>query len=103
MLANIILILLPPRNILGVIVATMLSAGGNIITNPYLESSVANLISDENRAKSLAILTVILLVFLSPAGIIGGLAYSVNPKIPFILITLAFLINEGLLLLFKRR
>lgn len=103
MLANIILILLPPRNILGVIVATMLSAGGNIITNPYLESSVANLISDENRAKSLAILTVILLVFISPAGIIGGLAYSVNPKIPFILITLAFLINEGLLLLFKRR
>lgn len=102
MLANIILILLPPKNILGVIIATMLSASGNIIANPYLESSVANLISDENRAKSLAILTVILLVFISPAGIIGGLTYSINPKIPFVLITLAFLINEGLLLLFKR-
>lgn len=102
MSANIILILLPPKNILGVIIATMLSASGNIIANPYLESSVANLISDENRAKSLAILTVILLVFISPAGIIGGLTYSINPKIPFVLITLAFLINEGLLLLFRK-
>jgi len=102
MLANIILIMLPPNNILGVIIVTMLSASGNIIANPYLESAIANLISDENRAKSLAILTVLLLVFISPAGIVGGWTYSINPKIPFILITFAFLINEWLLLVFKR-
>jgi MFS family permease len=102
MLANIILIMLPPNNILGVIIVTILSASGNIIANPYLESAIANLISDENRAKSLAILTVLLLVFISPAGIIGGWTYSINPKIPFILITFAFLMNEWLLLVFKR-
>lgn len=102
MLANIILIMLPPNNILGVIIVTILSASGNIIANPYLESAIANLISDENRAKSLAILTVLLLIFISPAGIIGGWTYSINPKIPFILITFAFLMNEWLLLVFKR-
>lgn len=101
-LANIMLILLPPKNILGVITVTMLSASGSIIANPYLESTIANLISDENRAKTLAILTVLLLVFISPAGVIGGWTYSINPKIPFILITSAFLLNEVLLMLFNR-
>ncbi|MCX7794958.1 MAG: MFS transporter [bacterium] len=103
MLANTMLILLPPKNITGVIVVTMLSASGSIIANPYLESTIANLISDENRAKMLAILTVLLLVFISPAGIIGGWTYSINPRIPFVLITLAFLLNEVLLLIFKQR
>lgn len=101
-LANVMLILLPPKNILGVITVTMLSASGSIIANPYLESTIANLISDENRAKTLAILTVLLLVFISPAGVIGGWTYSINPKIPFILITSAFLLNEALLILFNR-
>ncbi len=102
-LANVMLILLPPKNITGVVIVTMLSASGSIIANPYLESTIANLISDENRAKTLAILTVLLLVFISPAGIIGGWTYSINPKIPFILVTLAFLLNEIFLLFFKRK
>lgn len=102
MLSNIMLVILPPKNIPGVIIVTMLSAVGSIIANPYLESTIANLISDENRAKTLAILTVLLLAFISPAGVIGGWTYSINPKIPFILVTLAFLLNEGFLALFNR-
>lgn len=101
-LANIILILLPSANILGVVIVTILSAVGNMIANPYLESSVANLIEDETRAKTLAILTVLILVFISPAGIIGGWTYSLNPKIPFIIISTAFLINVFLILSFKK-
>lgn len=102
MTANFMLIFLPAGNILGVIIFTILAAIGNMIANPYLEASVANLIEDEARAKTLAILTVLILVFISPAGIIGGWTYSLNPKIPFIIVSFTFLINVFLVLLFKK-
>lgn len=102
MMANVILILLPDGSISGAIVITMLAAAGNIIAAPYLESSVANLIEDETRAKTMAILTVLILIFISPAGIIGGWTYSINPKIPFIIISAALLTNALLIFLFRR-
>lgn len=102
MMANVILILLPDGSVSGVIVITMLAAAGNIIAAPYLEASVANLIEDETRAKTMAILTVLILIFISPAGIIGGWTYSINPKIPFIIISAALLTNALLILLFRR-
>jgi len=80
----------------------MLAAAGNIIAAPYLEASVANLIEDETRAKTMAILTVLILIFISPAGIIGGWTYSINTKIPFIIISAALLTNALLIFLFRR-
>lgn len=97
MMANVILILLPDGSVSGAIVITMLAAAGNIIAAPYLEASVANLIEDETRAKTMAILTVLILIFISPAGIIGGWTYSINPKIPFIIISAALLTNALLI------
>jgi Na+/melibiose symporter-like transporter len=102
MMANVILILLPDGSVSGAIVITMLAAAGNIIAAPYLEASVANLIEDETRAKTMAILTVLILIFISPAGIIGGWTYSINPKIPFIIISAALLTNALLIFLFRR-
>ncbi|HON72032.1 MAG TPA: MFS transporter, partial [bacterium] len=87
----------------GAIVITMLAAAGNIIAAPYLEASVANLIEDETRAKTMAILTVLILIFISPAGIIGGWTYSINPKIPFIIISAALLTNALLIFYLEER
>jgi len=103
MMANVILILLPDGSVSGAIVITMLAAAGNIIAAPYLEASVANLIEDETRAKTMAILTVLILIFISPAGIIGGWTYSINPKIPFIIISAALLTNALLIFYLEER
>jgi MFS family permease len=102
MLANLILILTPPQNVILVIASTIMTAIGSMTANPYLEATIANSIVDENRAKILAILTVLILVFVSPSGIIGGWTYTINPKIPFLLIALAFLMNISLMIAFIR-
>lgn len=97
--ANIILIFAPIGNIVIVVISTMLAAAGGIIAGPYLEAAVANSIDDENRAKIFSILTVFILVCISPSGIIGGWTYTINPRIPFLLVILAFL--TGILLLIR--
>lgn len=100
--SNLILILSPINGIAAVTVSTILAAVGTIVVSPYLESAVANSISDENRAKSFSILTVLILLFTSPSGIIGGFTYSIDPKIPFILVMAAFMISILLLFIFVR-
>ncbi|MGC9064802.1 MAG: MFS transporter, partial [bacterium] len=102
MWASLTLVLTPPQNVIGVTISTIMAAVGSIVANPYLEATMANSIADNNRAKILAILTVLILVFVSPSGIIGGWTYTINPKIPFLLITLAFLMNISLMIAFIR-
>jgi hypothetical protein len=75
----------------------MLSAAGSIIASPYLEAIVQNTIDDDQRAKMFSILQVLVLLFISPSGLIGGWAYSINPKLPFILIILSFAIGIALM------
>jgi Na+/melibiose symporter-like transporter len=101
--ANIILIIAPVGNILVVIISTILAAAGAIIANPYLEAAVANAIDDENRAKIFSILTVFILICISPAGIIGGWTYTVDPRLPFILVTLAFIAGIALMAAFVKQ
>lgn len=88
--ANLMLIIAPVGGVPWVVVSTMLAAAGSIVANPYLEAAVANAIDDENRAKIFSILTVFILVFTSPSGIIGGWTYTIDPRIPFALVILAF-------------
>jgi len=100
MLANLILVLAPPKNVTWIIASTIMTAIGAMMANPYLEATIANSIVDENRAKILAILTMLILVFVSPSGIIGGWTYTINHKIPFFIIALAFLTNISLMIAF---
>ncbi|WP_245589938.1 MFS transporter [Caldanaerobius polysaccharolyticus] len=92
LVANLILVLAPPANIPLAMVSTLLVSAGGMIITPYLESAVANAISDETRAKTFSILTVLILLFISPAGIIGGWTYSIQPRIPFVLVAVTFLL-----------
>ena len=96
--ANIVLVLTQAKSIVPIILSTILSAAGMLIANPYLETAVANSIEDENRANMFSILQVFLLLFISPAGIVGGLTYKIDPRIPFLLMICALLINIGILL-----
>lgn len=83
--------------------STVIAAIGTMMTYPYLETAVANAIDDENRAKIFALLQVLILIVISPSGIIGGWAYGIDPRIPFLLVAGAFVISIPLMLLYGKR
>lgn len=101
--ANILLIAIAPWNIYVVILCTIFSAAGLLLSNPYLETAVANAIADHERAKMLSILQVLVLIFISPAGIIGGLTYRIDPRIPFLLIIISLTVQWLLIYYVHRR
>lgn len=84
---------MPVHNFMWVVVSTILAAMGTIIANPYVESVVANAIDDEHRATMLSVLNVMILAATSPAGVIGGWTYSIQPSIPMFLVILVFLVS----------
>lgn len=96
-LSKVILISIVPGSIIPVILSTMLTAAGSIIASPYLEAVVANSIDDEQRAKMFSILQVLVLLFIFPAGYIGGWSYTIDPRLPFILMIGAFAISIALM------
>jgi DHA1 family tetracycline resistance protein-like MFS transporter len=98
-IANVILVGMHPGQLTLVIICTILSAAGSFIASPYLEAVVQNVMEDDHRAKMFSILQVLILLFISPAGIIGGWTYTINPKLPFVLIILSFL--AGIVLLVR--
>ncbi|MFC0470658.1 MFS transporter [Halalkalibacter kiskunsagensis] len=102
-IALLLLITAQQGNIIVVIASTILLAAGLLLSNPYLETAVANAIEDDNRANMFSILQVIVLLFISPAGIIGGVTYKVDPKIPFILMMCALLISIVLMYSITRK
>lgn len=97
LLSNAILIATPKHNFTWVIVSTVLTAVGTIIANPYVESVVANAIDDEQRATMLSVLNVLILAFTSPAGIIGGWTYGIDPRIPIAIIAGVFTLSCALI------
>lgn len=91
--ANFILVVMPKGEFLWVVLSTVCAAVGTIIANPYVESVVANAIDDEHRATMLSVLNVLILAFTSPAGIIGGWTYSIDPRIPLCLVIAIFILS----------
>lgn len=96
--AQAMLVLTPPESLAPILLSTILTAAGGMVVFPFLEASVQNSIEDENRAGIFSIISVLILVFVSPAGVIGGWTYSLDPRLPFLLIIIAFLIAVALLL-----
>lgn len=75
-LSNAVLVLAPQGDLWVLSLSTILAAVGTMMTYPYLETAVANAIDDENRAKVFALLSVLILICISPSGIIGGWTYE---------------------------
>jgi MFS family permease len=93
----------PVEGTFWIVGSTILFAVGTIITYPYLEASVANVIQDEERAKVFSILSVMILLFVSPSGVIGGWSYAINPRLPFVLIVISFAVSALLMVGFMRK
>ncbi|TDF95587.1 MFS transporter [Paenibacillus piri] len=101
--AMLLQVMAPVEGTYWIVCSTILFAVGTIITYPYLEASVANVIQDEERAKVFSILSVMILLFVSPSGIIGGWSYAINPRLPFILIVCSFALSALLMIGFIRK
>ncbi|WNS45586.1 MFS transporter [Paenibacillus sp. MMS20-IR301] len=102
-LSNIMLVLYPSSSLLWIGLSTILAAVGLMISSPYLEAAVQNAIDDEKRAKVFSTLSVLILLFTAPAGIIGGWAYKLDPRIPVWLVTAAFAGSCLLLYVYRKR
>jgi DHA1 family tetracycline resistance protein-like MFS transporter len=103
LLSNVLLIIALPGELLWLSISIVLAAAGTIMTLPYLEAAVANAIDDEQRANVFAILSVLILVFITPSGIIGGWAYKIDPRIPFLFVALAFLVSMLLMVAYQKK
>lgn len=99
--ANLLLMLAPVRDIPFVALTAILSAIGTVIAMPFLEALTANSIRDEERAKFLSVLTVFILLFTWPAGVIGGWAYGIQPRLTFVVVVACF--AAGLAVLYAVR
>lgn len=94
-------IAIPAGEYAWLIASGVLSAIGTIMTAPYLEAAVANAIDDDKRAGMLSILSVIMLVFISPAGAIGGWSYTLDPRLPFLLMAVTFVASAIMIYYYK--
>ncbi|MDD9269106.1 MFS transporter [Paenibacillus sp. GCM10023248] len=101
-LSKVVLIAAAPGQISLIIVSTMLAAAGSIISSPYLEAVVANSIDDDQRANMFSILQVLVLLCISPTGVIGGWTYTIDPRLPFILMILTSMASIVLMLVLMR-
>ncbi|OZB98283.1 MFS transporter [Paenibacillus sp. XY044] len=101
--SNVMLVLWPTSNLVWIGLSTILAAVGLMISSPYLEAAVQNAIDDDKRAKVFSMLSVLILLLTSPAGIIGGWAYKLDPRIPVWLVSAAFAGAVLLMMLHQRR
>ena len=95
---SLLLITAPRQAIAYVAVTAILSAAGAVIANPFLEALTANVIRDEERAKFTSVLTVLILLFTWPAGLIGGFVYAQNPRLTFAVVACVLLIGAAIVL-----
>ncbi|SET15700.1 MFS transporter [Paenibacillus sp. NFR01] len=101
--SNVMLVVYPSASLFWIGLSTILAAVGLMISSPYLEAAVQNAIDDDKRAKVFSMLSVLILLFTAPAGIIGGWAYKLDPRIPLWLVTVAFAVSYLLLYLYRKR
>jgi MFS family permease len=100
-ISNGIFVLSPPGKLYLSVLAIVIGATGMALIYPFVESLVANSINDEDRAKVMSILYVLVLGLTTPFGYIGGLLSSVSPKLPFVLIMVTFGISVMLLFILE--
>lgn len=101
-ISNLLLVVSPDRSYIVLIISTIFMAFGTAISFPLVESILANAIGDKERAKTMSILHVMLFAITAPFGYIGGLLASVSEELPFVMMSLIFLVCIFLILVLDR-
>ena len=90
--ATILLLVSPPtENYVLLVLAAILIALGTGLTTPYVDALAANAVKDDDRAASNSVMAMVIMLFSTPFGYIGGLLANLDPRAPF-LMTLVFFV-----------
>ncbi len=92
-----ILLMAPKGALAAAIVAYMCGSTGFALYNPSLASYWSNLMSDRERARIIALSTVIILLFITPVPTIAGGLYEINARGPLFMIFMFHLVNMALI------
>ena len=101
-LSNLLLVISPNQSFLMIILSTALTAYGTAVSFPFVESMLANSIDDNERAKTMSVLYVVLFGVTAPFGYIGGVLSSISEELPFVMMTVVFVICLFLVGVLKR-
>lgn len=77
--ATAVLLCAPPGSVAAVILSTLFAAAGTAILRPALDTGWNNALGDEERAKAVALLMLLLGLVRLPGGVLGGLLYDFAP------------------------
>jgi Na+/melibiose symporter-like transporter len=84
-LSQVILISVPEKNYLLLLGSTFLEACAMATVNPLVDRMIVLTIDEKERARIMALLYVIVIMFTSPFGWIGGMLSELNRILPFVL------------------
>jgi hypothetical protein len=98
-----ILIAAPPGNILFPLAATVLEAFSLPLISTLLDKLLVVVVDPAERARIMALLFVLVILFTSPFGWIAGQLSELNRVYPFILIVVLFVVGIALTLLAARQ
>jgi MFS family permease len=83
--SQVLLIAAPEKSYLLLLVSTFLEACSLATLNPQVDRMVVLTVDEKERARIMALLYVIVIIFTSPFGWIGGLLSELNRILPFVL------------------
>jgi Na+/melibiose symporter-like transporter len=95
-LSLVILVNTPEKNYFLLLVSTLLEACSYATVSPQVDRMVAVSLDAKERARIMAIIYMIVIVFTTPFGWIGGMLSQINRVLPF-LVNIAFFAAGGLL------
>lgn len=68
-------------------------AASRALINPILSQEIANIIDDDLRANIMGAFNIISTVAMLPVGIIGGTLFEISPILPFMCITILYILG----------
>lgn len=92
-LSQILLISMPEKNYLLLLVTVLIDAWSVGLINPFLGSMMAVNVDPQERARIMAIISVVVISLTSPFGWIAGRLSEMNRVLPFVLNIVMFLIG----------
>ena len=85
MLSQVVLVLVPEKSYLLLLVSTFLEACSMATINPQVDRMLVLTVDEQERARIMALIYVIVILFTSPFGWIGGLLSEMDRTYPFVL------------------
>lgn len=92
-LGSLVFLFITKGNYLLLVISTILTAGGNLIMSTFRDTLWNNVIGEEERAKIYAASQALISIIAIPSGAIAGYLYEANPRLPFLISLLIFIVS----------